>query len=50
MRVSEIVFSPTGGTEQVAETITKAWGMPVDKIDLSNAETDNLARKKTILQ
>ncbi|MEZ3502073.1 MAG: EFR1 family ferrodoxin [Lachnospiraceae bacterium] len=43
MRVSEIVFSPTGGTEQVAETITKAWGMPVDKIDLSNAETDNFS-------
>ena len=40
MNVSQIVFSPTGGTGRVAETITDAWGMPVHKIDLSNAETD----------
>lgn len=40
MKVSEIIFSPTGGTEKVAEIIIKTWGMPVDKIDLSNAETD----------
>ena len=40
MQVSEIVFSPTGGTGKVAEIITKAWGMPVNKIDLTNAETD----------
>ena len=30
----------TGGTAKVAEVITQAWGMPVTKIDLSNAETD----------
>ncbi|MCI9441659.1 MAG: 4Fe-4S binding protein [Ruminococcus sp.] len=40
MKVSQIVFSPTGGTGRVVEMITKAWGMPVNKIDLSNAETD----------
>ncbi len=40
MKVSQIVFSPTGGTGKVAEVITQAWGMPVTKIDLSNAETD----------
>ncbi|MDE7353177.1 MAG: 4Fe-4S binding protein [Acetatifactor sp.] len=40
MKVSQIVFSPTGGTGKVAEIITKAWGMPVNKIDLSNAQTD----------
>lgn len=40
MNVSQITFSPTGGTDKVAEIITKAWGMPVNKIDLSNAETD----------
>lgn len=40
MNVSQITFSPTGGTDKVAEIITKTWGMPVNKIDLSNAETD----------
>ncbi len=40
MNVLQITFSPTGGTDQVTEIITKAWGMPVSKIDLSNAETD----------
>lgn len=40
MKVSQIVFSPTGGTGKVAEVITQSWGMPVTKIDLSNAETD----------
>lgn len=40
MKVSQIIFSPTGGTEKVTEIITKEWGMPVRKIDLSNAETD----------
>lgn len=40
MNVSQIIFSPTGGTEKVADTITKEWGMPVSKIDLSDADTD----------
>jgi len=40
MNVSQITFSPTGGTDKVAEIITKTWGMPVNKIDLSNTETD----------
>lgn len=40
MNVSQITFSPTGGTDKVAEIITKAWGMPVNKIDLTNAESD----------
>lgn len=40
VKVSQIVFSPTGGTDKVAEIITKAWAAPVNKIDLSNAETD----------
>ncbi len=41
MNVSQIVFSPTGGTGKVAEVITQAWGMPVTKIDLSNVKTDH---------
>lgn len=40
MNILQITFSPTGGTDKVAEMITKVWGMPVHKIDLSNAETD----------
>lgn len=40
MNVSQIVFSPTGGTKQVTDIITKAWEMPVNEIDLTDAETD----------
>ena len=40
MKVSQIVFSPTGGTEQVADIITDKWSIPVNKIDLTNAQTD----------
>lgn len=40
MNVLQFVFSPTGGTRQVTDTITKAWGMPVNEIDLTNAETN----------
>jgi len=43
MNVMQIVFSPTGGTKRVADTITGAWGMPVREIDLTNAETDYAA-------
>ena len=43
MNVLQILFSPTGGTRQVADTITKAWGMKVSEIDLTNAETDHTA-------
>lgn len=39
MNVTQITFSPTGGTARVADIITSAWGMPVHKIDLSNAQT-----------
>jgi hypothetical protein len=40
MKVSQIIFSPTGGTEKVANAITNTWELPVNKIDLSNAEAD----------
>ena len=43
MDVTQITFSPTGGTKQVADIITKAWGMPVNEIDLTNAKTDYTA-------
>ena len=40
MNVSQIIFSPTGGTKQVTDIITKAWRMSVNEIDLTDAETD----------
>ena len=40
MRIVQIIFSPTGGTQKVADTITAEWGEPVEKIDLSDPKTD----------
>ncbi len=40
MNISQIVFSPTGGTKKVTDIITKTWGMPVNEMDLTNAGTD----------
>lgn len=40
MDALQMIFSPTGGTKQVSDTITKAWGMPVREVDLSNPGTD----------
>ncbi len=40
MNVVEIVFSPTGGTEKVANIIGKAWSGNAVKIDLSDPKTD----------
>lgn len=43
MNVLQIVFSPTGGTKKVTDTITKAWEMSVNEIDLTNAEINYAA-------
>lgn len=40
MSVFQIVFSPTGGTQKVADTITLKWDKPARKIDLSDPKTD----------
>ena len=40
MSVVQIIFSPTGGTQKVADIITSVWGKPVEKIDLSDPRTD----------
>ncbi len=40
MNVVEIIFSPTGGTEKVANTICKTWSENPVKIDLSDPKTD----------
>ena len=43
MRIVQIVFSPTGGTQRVADIITAEWEKPVTKLDLSNATSDYTA-------
>ena len=40
MKVVEIIFSPTGGTEKVAHIIGRHWSKNTVKIDLSDANTD----------
>lgn len=45
MRVVQIVFSPTGGTQKVADTITAEWDAPVKTIDLSDAKADYAAEQ-----
>lgn len=40
MKVVEIVFSPTGGTQKAADIIVEGWGKPVNQIDLTDAKTD----------
>ena len=40
MSIIQIVFSPTGGTQKVADIITSEWNEPVRKIDLSDPDTD----------
>lgn len=40
MRAKQIVFSPTGGTRRVVETITSQWDSCADEIDLTDAKND----------
>lgn len=40
MTIVPIVFSPTGGTQRVADLITAEWGMPLRTVDLTDAKTD----------
>ncbi len=40
MKVTQIVFSPTGGTQQVTDTITSTWENHVNKVDLTNPEDE----------
>ncbi len=40
MGVLQIVFSPTGGTQKVADIITSEWDQPIKKVDLSDWKTD----------
>ena len=40
MSYYKLVFSPTGGTEKIADLIVKEWTKPVTNIDLSNPKDD----------
>lgn len=40
MSTVEIVFSPTGGTQKVADIIAGRWQMPVSTVDLCDAGAD----------
>lgn len=40
MRYVQVVFSPTGGTQKIADAITEEWGNHIDRVDLSNAKMD----------
>lgn len=40
MRIVQIVFSPTGGTQKVAEILTSKWGDLAEKVDLSDPKAD----------
>ena len=40
MRAVQIIFSPTGGTQKVADILTEGWKMPMERIDLSDPKAD----------
>ncbi len=41
MKISQIIFSPTGGTQRVVDSLISEWNYDVtDKIDLSDPKTD----------
>ena len=40
MKAVQIVFSPTGGTQKVADSIMKDWDTPVTKVDLTDPALD----------
>ncbi len=40
MRYVQVVFSPTGGTQKVADAVMEEWGNHIDRVDLSDARLD----------
>lgn len=40
MRYTQVVFSPTGGTQKAADAVTEEWGNNIDRVDLSDAGLD----------
>lgn len=47
MKVTQIVFSPTGGTQKVADILTAEWEKDIDKIDLTSTKIDYSALNLT---
>ena len=43
MKLMQIVFSPTGGTQKVADVLAAAMGMPAEKVDLCCPELPETA-------
>lgn len=46
MNVVQITFSPTGGTQRVADILTEGWGKSVHKIDLTDAGLETTCLEK----
>lgn len=40
MKYIQVVFSPTGGTQKVADALSEGWAGHIDRLDLSDAEED----------
>lgn len=40
MSITQVVFSPTGGTQRVADIITSQWGDSCKKVDLTDINAD----------
>ena len=40
MKIAQIIFSPTGGTQRVADLLCAQWGGDIRRIDLCNAHFD----------
>lgn len=40
MRYAQVIFSPTGGTQKVADAVTEEWGNNIARVDLSDAGLD----------
>lgn len=40
MRYAQVIFSPTGGTQKVADAVMEEWGDSIDRVDLSDGRMD----------
>lgn len=47
MTTTQLIFSPTGKTQYVADIIAAKWGNPIRKFDLTSANTDYTSLKLT---
>ena len=40
MKYTQLIFSPTGGTEKAAKMVTSEWSTSVETVDLTNSAVD----------